>query len=73
MEQKAEDVAAKMEALALHDDPAIALRGVELWLSRVYGKAVQPTQELQQDVPVDVEALQAMSTEERKALFRSLK
>ena len=73
LEARADALTARLEGLALSQDDAIALRGIELWLSRVYGKAVQPTQELQTELPVDTDALEAMSTEERRALMRSLR
>jgi vacuolar-type H+-ATPase subunit E/Vma4 len=72
LEAEASALTERLRALALSEDDAIALRGIELWLSRVYGKAVQPTQEVSTDLPVDMDALRALSPDERRALLRSM-
>ena len=72
LEARAADLTARLERLALSSDDAIALRGIELWLSRVHGRAVQPTRDETPEVPADVEALRALSPEERRALLRSI-
>lgn len=72
LEERAEALTARLERLALSADDAIALRGIELWLSRVHGRAVQPTRDETPEVPADVEALRSLSPGERRALLRSL-
>lgn len=72
LEARADRITSRMEALALSEDDSTALRGLELWMSRVYGKAVQPTQDVSTELPADVEALRAMSPEDRRALLRSM-
>lgn len=72
LEERADALTARLEALALSPDDATALRGIELWLSRVHGRAVQPTRDETPDVPADVEALRSLSPEERRALLHAL-
>ena len=62
----------RLRDLALSEDDSTALRGIELWLSRVYGKAIQPTQDVSTELPADVAAIRAMSPEERRAMLQSL-
>jgi hypothetical protein len=72
LEARAERVAEVLDGMLDHEDTEVQRKGLELWLNRVYGRAVQPTQELPTDLPHDVEALRAMSPEERRALLRTL-
>jgi hypothetical protein len=71
LEAEAEEVTERLRALALSDDDATALRGIELWLSRVYGRPIQPTQEVTVDMPVNWDELNAMTPEQRRALLRA--
>ncbi len=72
LEREASALTARLRSLALSADDAIALRGIELWISRVHGKAVQPTSDVTPDLPADVEALRALSPDERRALLRAM-
>jgi hypothetical protein len=72
LEARAERVAEVLDGMLDHEDTEVQRKGLELWLNRVYGRAVQPTQELAPDLPQDVEAVRAMSPEERRALLRTL-
>ena len=72
LEAEAEALTERLRDLALSTDDQIALRGIELWLSRVYGKAVQPTADVSTELPSDVEALRSMDPEERRALLRAM-
>jgi hypothetical protein len=73
LEEKADAITERLQSLALSRDDATALRGIELWLSRVRGRAVQPTRDdTPIELPEDVQALRAMSPEERRALLHQL-
>lgn len=72
LEARAAALTARLEALALSDDPQIALRGIQLWLERVYGRAVQPTADVTPELPASLEAYKTMSPEERRALLRRI-
>jgi hypothetical protein len=70
LEARADVVTDRLEALALHPDPQIALRGIQLWLERVHGRAVQPTQDVTEERNPLVDAFAALPPEERRALLR---
>ena len=72
LEARADAIATRLEALALSTDDQTALRGMQLWLDRVHGRAVQPTQDVTPSVGTDLAALQAMGLDELAALARRL-
>lgn len=69
LEERADALTSRLERLALSTDDAIALRGIQLWLERVYGRAVQPTRDETDDVDPLVETLRSLSPEERRAML----
>jgi hypothetical protein len=73
LEAKAAAVATRLEELALSTDDATALRGLGLWMDRVFGRSVQPTrEETPPPMPDNLEELEALSWDEQLALLRSL-
>lgn len=72
LEARADAITARLEALALSTDNQTALRGMQLWLDRVHGRAVQPTQDVTPSVGTDLTTLQGMSLDELAALAHRL-
>ena len=72
LEARADAIATRLEALALSTDDQTALRGMQLWLDRVHGRAVQPTQDVTPSVGTDLTTLQGMSLDELAALAHRL-
>lgn len=72
LEERADAITARLEQLALSTDDATALRGMQLWLERVHGRAVQPTRDETPSVGTDLAALQGMSLDELAALAHRL-
>lgn len=72
LEERADKIVTVLDGLLDSPDESIRLRAIEQWMSRVYGKAVQPTQDVPADMPTDLDQLRAMTPEERRALLRSL-
>lgn len=72
LEARAEKIAARLEQLALSPDDQVALRGLQLWLDRVHGRAVQPTRDDTPTVASTLEELEGLTLEELGALARDL-
>ena len=72
LEAEAERITNVLSSLLESEDEGIRLRAIEQWMSRVYGKAVQPTSDVTPELPADVEALRALTPEERRALLRAM-
>lgn len=70
LEERADALTRRLEGLALSPDDSIALRGIQLWLERVHGRAVQPTADVTEGRNPLVEAFAALSPEERRAMLR---
>ena len=72
LEERADAITARLEALALSPDDQTALRGMQLWLDRVHGRAVQPTRDDTPTVAGSLAELEAMSLDELAELARGL-
>jgi len=70
LEAEADALTDRLRSLALSEDDSIALRGIELWLSRVYGRPVQPTEDRTEQAPSLPQDILALSPEERRTLLR---
>lgn len=72
LEARAEAVVSRMVDLALSADDGVALQGLKLLLERVHGRAVQPTQQLEAEMPAELAALRLLSPEELRSLFHAV-
>jgi len=72
-EERAEELVNRMVALALSDDDATALRGLQLLADRAFGRPVSRTEDLTPPtVPASVEELRGMPREQRLRLLSTL-
>lgn len=70
LEERADVIVARLVDVVEHGTDADALRAAEVLMSRVYGRPVQPTEDLTpQRVPTTADEVRAMSPEERRALL----
>jgi hypothetical protein len=69
LEEEADAVTSRLRELALSRDDSTALRGIQLWLERVHGRAVARTEEVATANPL-VEAFAALDPEERRRMLR---
>lgn len=68
LEEQADAIATRLTAIIANGDDSDALRAIENWMSRVYGR---PTERVEATVvePESVAELRRMSSEERRALL----
>lgn len=69
LEQEAEAVVDRMLDIIRTGTDADAIRAAEAIMSRVYGRPVQPTEDLTPRVPSTAEEVRAMTPEERRRLL----
>lgn len=69
LEERAEQLIDRLMEIAENGGDADALRAIDRMLDRVYGTAVQRTRDETVQVPEEVEAIRAMSSEERRAVL----
>lgn len=70
LEEHAEEVVGRLLAIVRDGSDADALRAADTLMSRVYGRPVQPTEDVtERSIPSTAEQVRAMSPEERRALL----
>jgi hypothetical protein len=72
LEAEAEEIVSRVVEIARKGDDNQALAAAKLLFERAYGRPMQPTQEVPVDMPVNWDELEAMSSEERRALMRAV-
>jgi len=74
LERKADAVVNRLVAIVETGTDADALKAAEVLMSRVYGRPVQPTEDLTpRDMPTSLEEVRAMSPEERRELLHQVR